>query len=73
MFKRIENQKVEIYNSRELENLTDKQLLIIAVTKLDNVIERVDDHESRLRLIEKLGFLLIGGIYVIDLISKFLT
>ena len=40
--------------------LSDRDLLVRIDTRMDIVVRRVDDHELRLRLLEKFGWTLVG-------------
>lgn len=53
------------------KDLTEREILIMAYTKLNNLESMNKDHEKRIKTLERLGALLLGGLYVIQYLSTF--
>jgi len=61
-------------NLNKDEMLKDHDLLISIDGKIDSLLDKVKDHEKRLRLIERLGIIgLSGYIIVKEIVLRFIT
>lgn len=54
----------------DFQKLSDREILIKTYLLTNENIKKVEDHEKRIRTLERLGALLIGGLYVLDFLSK---
>jgi hypothetical protein len=51
---------------------TQKELIVEMITKLNYITKLNEDHEKRLRFLERLSFLGIGGLYILTIYFNFL-
>lgn len=54
-----------------LKDLSDREILVLTYQSTKELNEKTRDHEARIRLLERLGSVLIGGLYVIQIILDF--
>jgi hypothetical protein len=62
---------IKLKDKRIMEK-TQKELIVEMITKLNYITKLNEDHEKRLRFLERLSFLGIGGLYIISLYFNFL-
>ena len=58
--------------SDEVRNLSDREILILVHSAVKDLKEAKSDHESRIRVVEKLSAVAAGGVAVIGIVVGWL-
>ena len=60
----MENEKLT------LDTKSDREILILTYFNVNELKSKSEDHEKRIRMIEKIGGLLLGGLYLIQFVAN---
>ena len=60
----MENEKLT------LDTKSDREILILTYFNVNELKSKSEDHEKRIRMIENIGGLLLGGLYLIQFVAN---